>query len=317
MGVKTIIRKVIKTFFGIDGISLFVKKQKKILMKRLYTKKYSADDLVAEMCKMGMKSGSVVFIHSSMTEFYNYSGTAIELIEKIIKEIGDDGTLMMPAYPPKKQDLFKIALETNEIVFDVNNTPSGAGYLSEVFRTYPGVSRSINLQHSVCAFGKLAEYFVSEHHISEVAWDKYSPYYKLTKTDGLIFSFGLEPYLRNVTMIHCTESILRNKYTYFESFFGKKITYNYLDKNKNIHSHSMLLPVIGGVRSVKIIKQFFDKKKFKRSSLSNLHVEIVESNYMYNRCIELAEKGISIYSVPSSRKYLKNGEFIELHESKN
>lgn len=316
MSIKNIIRKCIKIFFGIEGIRLFVKKQKKIILKHFYTRKYSADDLVAEMCKMGMKKGCVVFIHSSMTEFYNYTGLAIELIDKILKVIGDDGTLMMPCYPHNKKLLYKIAIETNNVVFDVNNTPSGAGYLSEVFRTYPGVRRSVNLQHSVCAYGKFADYFLSEHHISEIAWDKFSPYYKLAQTDGLIFSLGLEPYLRNVTLIHCTESILRNKYTYFESFFGKDISYNYLDKNQNICKHNMIIPVKTGVRSVEIIKSFFDNSKFRRSRISNLLIEVVESQYMYKRCIELAEKGISIYSIPSKKKYIKNGQFIKINETK-
>lgn len=313
MNFKAIIRKVIKTFWGIDGISFFIKKQKKKLMKLFYRKKYSADDLVSEMCKLGMKKDSVVFVHSSMTEFYNYTGSAIEFIKKIIEVIGDNGTLLMPSYPHSKTKLFKVALETNNVVFDVNNTPSGAGFMSEVFRTFPGVRRSINLQHSVCAFGKLAEHFVSEHHMSEVAWDNYSPYYKLTQTEGLIFSFGLEPYLRSVTLIHCTESTLRSKYTYFESFFGKKITYNYLDYDKNICSHTMILPLKGGVRSKKIVKFFFDKSKFRRSYLSNLLIEVVESNYMYKRCIDLSGNGISIYSKPSSLEYIKGGKFITVN----
>jgi aminoglycoside 3-N-acetyltransferase len=317
MIIKTVIRKVIKEFWGIDGISFFVKKQKKVVMRGIYKKKYIVDDLVTEMCDLGMKSGSIVFIHSAMTEFYNYKGTGVELIEQIINVIGADGTLLMPAYPPKKHDLIRSASQTDEIVFDVNSTPSGAGYLSEVFRTYSGVERSINLQHSVCAYGSLARYFVEEHHLSEVACDLYSPYYKLAQTDGLIFSLGLEPYLRNVTMVHCTESILRNKYSYFASFFNKSIRYSYLDKSGNIGFHDMIIPVTGGVRSKKVIKQFFDKTKFKRSKISNLLIEMVESNYMYKRCIDLADEGISIYLHPSSAEYIKNGRFIKINEKEN
>src|SRR5690554_3160679 len=221
MGVKKVVRKLIKKYFGINGISLFVKKQKKKFMQKIYTKKYTADDLVSEMCKMGMEKGSVVFIHSSMTEFYNYKGTANELIDKIIEVIGEEGTLMMPAYPKvtKKFD--------DEVDFDVLNSVSGAGYLSEVFRKYPGVKRSINIQHSVCAYGKLADYFTSEHHFSVTTWDEKSPYYKMSQLNTLVFAFGL-PYFLG-TMIHCTESILRTKYKYFQLFFTKETRYKYRD----------------------------------------------------------------------------------------
>jgi len=310
--IKGIIRRLIKILFGIEGISLFAKKQKKNLQKLVYKKKYSAQDLVRAMRQMGMKNGSVIFLHSSMTQFYNYTGTAIELIESILDVIGEEGTLLMPAYPPRKQLLFKLARETNEIVFDARNTPSGAGYLSEVFRTFPGVKRSINLQHSVCAWGKKADYFVGEHHLSEVAWDSFSPYYKLGHTKGIIFSLGLDAYLRNVTLIHCTEAVFRHKYLYFASFFGKELEYRFLNNNSEVGVHKMILPVKGGVRSSRVIKKFFDKEKFKRKKLSNLDIEMVESTYMFNRCIELTEQGVCIYKRPSVLKYFKEGRFISI-----
>lgn len=306
---------IIKNIFHIENLHLFARKKKKMFNKLVFKKKYSTDDLITVMCKMGMRSGSIIFIHSSMSEFYNYEGSAHELINKIIDVIGSDGTLMMPAYPMGKKNLYKIAAETNEVVFDVNNTPSGAGYLSEVFRTYPGVKRSINLQHSVCAYGKLSDHFLNEHHLSEIAWDSFSPYYKLAHSDGLIFSLGLTPYLRNVTMIHCIEANFRHKYQYFASFFGRNIKYNFLDQYGNMSSHNIIIPLTGGVRSAKVIKRYFDKQKFKKVKLSNLNIEMVESNYMYNRCVDLTEKGIPIYVKPSSKKYIKNRQFAKVNET--
>ncbi|WP_343557302.1 AAC(3) family N-acetyltransferase [Sphingobacterium sp.] len=312
---KKIIRSLIKKIFGIDGISLFVRKQKKRILKKIYTKEFTTDDLVNEMCKMGMTNGSVIFVHSAMTEFYNYKGSAIELIERIIEIIGEQGTLMMPAYPKNKSALLKSARENTEnILFDVDKTPSGAGYLSEVFRTFPGVKRSINIQHSVCAYGKLADYFVGEHHLSEVAWDIYSPYFKLANMSGLIFSFGLDSYLRNVTLIHCTEAFFREKYAFFSSFFGYDIEYMYLDHEGKVGRHKMILPIKGGVRSVSIIKKYFDKSNFQRKRLSNLNIEVITSDYMFKKCVELTEKGISIYTKPEASNYKLNGKFLKTNK---
>src|SRR5690606_17103606 len=124
--------------------------------------------------------------------------------------------------------------DENAIVFDVLDTPSGAGYLTEVFRKLPGVLRSVNIQHSVCAYGKMAKFFVEDHYLSETAWDKFSPYYKLANVDGLIFSFGLEHFLRNVTIIHCVESYFKDKLSYFASFFGKEVFYKYRDQDNTV-----------------------------------------------------------------------------------
>ena len=95
--------RLVKRLFGIKDISLMKKNIKKRIGKLVYHQKYTADDIVALMQEMGMKEGSTVCIHSSMKEFYNYKGTARELIEKILKALGPEGTLMMPAFPPVKK----------------------------------------------------------------------------------------------------------------------------------------------------------------------------------------------------------------------
>src|SRR5690606_22887380 len=187
----------------------------------------------------------------------------------------------------------------------------GAGLLSEVFRNFPNVKRSINLQHSVCALGKLADYFTSEHHLSKIAWDEYSPYYKLSQMNALIFSLGCGSYLRNVTMIHCVETHLKDSYEYFNSFFGKKIKYNYRGYNDEIGVHEIILPIKGAVRCSNVIKKHYNSTMFKRLHLSNLLIEMVRSNYMFNKSIELTTRNINIYKKPDSALYMRNGKFIK------
>lgn len=295
----------VKKKLGIENFESFKKKQKRKILRFFYKEKFNADQLISIMKTMGMKNGSVVFIHSSMTEFYNYKGTAQELIDKIIEVIGQEGTLMMPAYP-------KIIKMNKDVDFDVLNSVSGAGYLSEVFRKYPGVKRSINLQHSVCAYGKLADYFTSEHHLSITTWDEFSPYYKMSQLKTLVFAFGL-PYFLG-TMIHCTESILRTKYKYFQLFFTKEIEYKYRDEQGNIGVHKYLTHNLARKRSKKmIVKKYFNKKQFNKIKLSNLDIEMVEAKYTLNLYLDLAKKGITMYTVPSPKQYLdKDGSFIKI-----
>lgn len=300
--------QLIKRGLGIENYGAFKKKQKRKFSRIIYKEKYNAKDLIDVMKTMGMKKGSIVFIHSSMTEFYNYTGTSEELIERIIEEIGADGTLIMPAYPK----IIKAAIHTDEVEFDINNTPSGAGYLTEIFRKYPGVLRSINIQQSVCAYGKLADYFVSEHHRSLTAWDEFSPYYKMSQMDAMVFAFGLPFFLG--TMIHCTESILRTKYLYFQMFFKVEKVYKYKDVDGNIGIQRYLTHDFARKRSKKkIIKQYFDKTQFHYFQLSNLRIEMVFSKYTLDLFLRLADSGITMYSIPSPKRYLDNsGKFLKV-----
>jgi aminoglycoside 3-N-acetyltransferase len=298
----------IKKALGIENFEAFKKKKKRKLFRIFYKKKYGANELIDVMRTMGMAKGSIVFIHSSMTEFYNYLGTAEELIAKVIEEIGEEGTLMMPAFPKFEH----ITQDDDKVDFDVRYTPSGAGYLTEVFRKYPGVKRSINIQQSVCAYGKLADYFVSEHHHSLTVWDKFSPYYKMSMVNTLVFSFGL-PYFLG-TIIHCTDSILRTKYAYFQIFFKKEKGYKYKDADGNIGDQTYLTHGIVRKRSKKkIVKKHFDKDQFHYTKISNLRIEMVDAQYTLDLYLQLADRGITMYSIPSPKGFLDDrGNFLKI-----
>lgn len=299
----------IKSIIGISDWSLFKKNIHKRIGKILYHKKYTADDIVDCMAKMGMTPGDVIFIHSSMKEFYNYQGTAEELIKKILDYLGPSGTLVMPAYP--KTDFRSIVNKCllddyggidDQVMFDVKSTPTEAGHLAEVFRKMEGVKRSINIQHSACAIGKQADFLLSEHHLCETCWDEKSPYYKLTLVNAKVFSLGLPYFL--TTTIHCTDSLLRTKYDYFANFFNKVIKYNYRDENGSIGVHQMIVNAVEKKRDKKkMVTKYFDKEEFHVSKLSNLRIECVDAKYTHELFMKLANKGIVMYSKPDPKKF--------------
>lgn len=298
----------IKNALGISDWEYFKKKTKKKIGKLLFRKKYSSSDLVAALAAMGMNPGDTIFIHSSMMQFYNFTGTAEDFIEQLITYLGPDGTLAMPAFPPHKYSLCMTCLSENyhgpedDVKFDVKQTPSGAGYLTEVFRKYPGVERSINIQHSVCAIGKNAQYLVSEHNKSVTCWDKYSPYYKLKLLNAKVFSLGLPKYVS--TVIHCAESLLYGKYEYFDQFFDKSITYNYRDKNGQLGTHTMRIGTIerSPQKKLYIVRKYFAPGMYLRGHLSNLSIRMADAKYTIDRFVELARCGIVMYTHPDPKQ---------------
>ena len=273
----------IKKYIGHKKRAKIRRRLHKELDKLLYRKHYDAKEIISIMKSMGMQPGDVVFIHSSMREFYNYNGTAEELIETIESYLGPEGTLAMPAYPPKFWELSRTCLTKDykgnkaPILFDVKETPTGAGYLAETFRKMPDVKRSINLQHSVCAKGKYADYLVSEHHLSRTCWDEKSPYYKLVTLNAKVFSFGLTYFVP--TIHHCCESILWGKYDYFDQFFKRDITYNYKDINGTVGCHRMqTIDIIRKPENKRFIKKYFEKSLF----IGLLKYEKTKQNFIYN-----------------------------------
>lgn len=286
----------VKKLFGISDLSLFRKKWSQRIGKLVYHKKYSAEDLVKEMEKLGMKRGSVVCIHASMMQFYNYTGTANELIQIILDFIGQEGTLIMPAFPANPE------IPYEDFVFNPNTEPTAAGYLAETFRKYPGVIRSNNVHHSVCAIGKYAKYLTEGHTSGTNCWDEYSPWYRMCELDALVFNLGL-PRSFIGTYLHCVEGILYNKYPYWKQFFSYSQKYKFLNEEGRVETYNnMEGNLIRKMRRKKITKHFTsDEWKFTR--VSNLIIEVYYSKSALKKMIELGKRGISVYYVPSTKGY--------------
>lgn len=286
----------LKCITGIRDITAFKKNLKKNLGQIIYRKKYNANDLIDIMIGMGMKKGSVVCIHSAMKEFYNYKGTIKEFLDKVIEVITLEGTLMMPAYPNRDN------IRNPEYIFNLKNDNTMAGAMAECFRNYPKVKRSANVRHSVCVYGKYADYLIRDHDKGVNCWDETSPWYKLCQLNGLVFNFGLGSSFVG-TIDHCVEATLYKEHPYWAQFFNAENIYRYYDYNHNVHSYiNRDCEIERRTREKNVIK-YFDNKYFHTQTISNLYIMGYEAKPILEKMLVLGRKGICIYYVPSPKKY--------------
>lgn len=292
-------RKVVPTvkhFVGISDLSLFRKRWSKRIGKILYHKKYDASQLVAKMQSLGMRQGSVVCIHASMMQFFNYVGTAEDLISEILMVIGDEGTLLMPAFPKAP------GIPYEDYIFDPTTTKTDAGYLAEAFRKYPGVIRSNNVHHSVCAIGKYAEYLIRDHTKGSNCWDEFSPWYRMCQLDALVFNLGL-PRSYIGTFHHCVEGLLYKDYPYWSQFFTFSQKYNYIDDSGNVKSYNQLEGRLLRKVRVKNVAKYFTKEDWRFTHISNLKIAVYYSRSVFEKLLDLGSHGISLYYLPSPKRY--------------
>ncbi len=286
---------IFKRITGVKDISELRKNIKKQIGKAIYHKKYDADDIVRMMISLGMKKGSVVCIHAAMKEFYNYQGTAEELIDKILQVISPEGTLLMPAFPKRE-----CILDEN-FVFDPASTPTAAGYLAETFRKMPGVIRSINTQHSVCAIGKYAQMLTEDHHRGVNCWDECSPWYRMTRLGALVFCLGLSANYIG-TFDHCVEGLLYKEHEYWNQFFGLNFTFKYRNTQGNVETYTCRTGNIEcRTRERNLTKHFGSHMRTRK--LSNLRIRVYDSKECLGKMLELGRRGITMYYVPSPKGY--------------
>ena len=105
------------------------------------------ENLVEEFRELGVTKGDVLFIHSSYKSFGGVEGGPQTVINALLDVIGPEGTLIMPTF---NYDFLKGA------PWDIRNTPSQMGILTEIVRTDPRARRMHHAIYSMSAIGKLA-----------------------------------------------------------------------------------------------------------------------------------------------------------------
>jgi len=279
-------KKLFTYFTGFASPKVYLEYVKYKSARKNNDLKYNISDLLHILRQLGLAHKANIMLHTSWRDFYNFEGKPKDIIDALLDEIGPERTLAMPAFPRCQDPSF---------TFDVNKTPSGAGLLTEVFRRYPGVRRSINLNHSVCAIGAHAKYLTEEHHLSSTSFDEHSPYYRLMHVGGIVMGIGVGHNLKAATSLHCVESLLRNEIPAFAQVFSERVTYQYRDAIGNLGEHTFWKR--HGKINAKRLAKHMDRKLLLETNISNLKIYSIPAEYLIERGVYLARNGISIYRI--------------------
>lgn len=247
-------------------------------------------DIIHFLEKTGVQSGDTLFVHSSWENLNSGFFSAADLIKALLAYLGPTGTLAMPAFPP-------LSLQVSGAVFDVKRTPSGGGLLTEVFRRFPGVTRSINLNHSVCALGPNADYLTKDHQNSETAWDQCSPYYRLREFgNAWVVGLGVGHRLKIATALHCVESKLWKENNFFKKLFKEEVFYSYKKTDGKLGEHRYMRRS-GMIYTPKIAK-YFSTNELQESIVEGVDLYSIRACTLIDKAIDLGKAGKTMYIWP-------------------
>lgn len=172
------------------------------------------DELVSEFKRIGLTTGDVVLIHSSFKSFGGVEGGPQTVIDALILVIGNEGTLIVPR--------FNFDFSTYGTPWDVRNTPSHMGIISEFVRKDP---RSRKVFHPIYPFsiiGKHADELVK--HRYKGGYSKDSIFNQLRVLDAKIIQIDKD--YKSTTIIHHVEEMMEVDYKYHKDFTGYVIDEN-------------------------------------------------------------------------------------------
>lgn len=294
--IKRYIRYLIRSLLQCkdnERISDAVDRHKTRIARKINKRKVTEKELFQCLVRMGVSKGDVIMVHASWRKFYNFEGTPKSLIRMLLDIIGPDGTLLMPCYGNDKE------------YFDILNTPSYAGVLSEEFRKMPGVIRSKCSHFSVCGYGKLAEELTRHHVKSEFGFDHFSPYYLFSQTNGSkIIKLGMGKYPIKMTLIHCVEYIYKDIYPYFREYLSNRYEAIIIDESGERSNRQMLEGVGGKLyrKNIKAIYKSIPQNKCHYQRIANIDIRIFNAKEGYKEIAKAIGQGKSMLNPPKTKK---------------
>jgi aminoglycoside 3-N-acetyltransferase len=264
-------------------------------------------EIAAQLREIPTPDGAVVFIHSGLSKLGYIEGGAETMVDLLIDLFVRErrGTLAMPAFcmTGTMYETLKDAMP-----FDLKNTPSGVGKITEIFRQRDGVVRSLHPTHSVCALGPDAQWLTQDHHKDARAFGPSSPLGRVLERGGHVLGLGTD--LGPVTFYHVIEdtdpSFPFNVYT-----ADSPVTKTCIDAGGNAVPVAVMAHD-SNVSTVRIdkpsglpVRQFLTKDLRARGILRETPIGegicwSMHAPDLNRRLGELMRKSITVYSPPSA-----------------
>jgi aminoglycoside 3-N-acetyltransferase len=175
-----------------------------------------AQFLAGQWRDAGLKPGETLLLHSSLRRTTRavvragaQVGDAAEIVlDSFLEALGPDGTLLLP--------LFNFDF-TSGATFDIRNTPSQMGALTEAGRRRPGAVRTGHPIYSFAVIGRRAEAFRDVANLSGYGAD--SPFAMLREMGGRIGVLDL-PDQHSMTFYHHVEEMKAAPWRFQKTFEG-------------------------------------------------------------------------------------------------
>jgi len=150
---------------------------------------HTQETLARDIRAMGISSGDVLMVHSSLKSIGWVEGGADAVIDAILSVIGEDeGVLFVPTLT----GTFARSgwSEMTKYAFDPKETPSRVGKVTDTLWRRANAFRSEHPTHSLAAIGKDAGERVKGHGGDASTFDKHGPYGKYVRLGATILFIG-------------------------------------------------------------------------------------------------------------------------------
>ena len=250
-------------------------------------------DFLKILKRLGIKKGDVLYVASDLLRLIILSKSKKkefclnQLINTLIKSVGNDGTILIPTY---NWDFCK------NIKFDYINTKSQCGSLSNVCLKRRDFKRTRHPIYSFAVYGKFQDYLFKLNNKS--SWGKNSPFDFIYRKRAKNLFIGID-YKKAFTMDHYFEQIANVKYRFHKNFSAKYIdhngkiskkTFSMFVRNKKLCDTTILDP--------KLDKILYKKKGLKKIKNCNIDYSLINIDKAGKILLNDLRNSKSVYIYP-------------------
>ena len=187
----------------------------------------SINELLDGFRQTSVKPGDTIIVHTSYKSLGGVQGGAEAVIDVLRGLVGPQGTLLFPA--------FNFQSWTEWHYFDILETPSKMGMITELARLKPDAKRTPHPIYSFSVLGPRADEFAATEDVE--AYGPNSAFALFHKTNGTILSIGLD-FNNTFSMHHYIEYNTGCDYRRVKQFSGIYVGY---DRQPRIKTYSMFV----------------------------------------------------------------------------
>lgn len=233
--------------------------------------------IIGDLKELGIDKGDTILVHSSLKSLGEFDNRSQIIVDSILEVLGSDGTLLMPALSYKY-------VPNEHPVFHWKNTHSCVGGLTEYFRKRKGIKRSVHPTHSVCAFGKNADYMIKDHILDQTPCGAHSPFRKLIELDGQILFLGCGT--KPNTSMHAIEELVNPVY-----LFGKKIDYDIIFNTEDIIKKSYITHDFNGYEQrYDRVLNILNKNDYSKNKVHGADSYLIKATPLWERVYQKLKK---------------------------
>ena len=238
------------------------------------------NDIKNALINVGIQKGDIIMVHSDIKSFGRLGTSDRDfllqtLVDSVKESIGSDGTIIMPTFT---YSFFK-----NE-PYDIKNSKSAVGVLTDYFRKQPDVSRTIHPTHSAAIWGRHKNKLLN---IGKGTFDKDSIFGELHKMNCKFIFFGAP--FRICTFIHYIENMCMVPYRYIKKFRGKII----IDGTEYKDEFSLYCKYVFIFNSMLGLEKHLIKKGLlKEVKVGDGIISMIEANPLFDEGCKLLDEDI-------------------------